>query len=172
MLNINWHWSNEDAQWASKEAGSERPLNAQLELNGLRYQKMYGFGGCFNELGWRAISHAAPEERAALYRELFSPDGDGARFNFCRLPIGASDYAFSWYSLDETPGDYNLECFSIERDKQALIPYLREALNVAPELSLMASPWSPPTWMKIRRYIIGESSSGQIKTSKPTPGTS
>ena len=148
MLNINWHWSNEDAQWASKEAGSERPLNAQLELNGLRHQKMYGFGGCFNELGWRAISHAAPEERAALYRELFSPDGDGARFNFCRLPIGASDYAFSWYSLDETPGDYNLECFSIERDKQALIPYLREALKVAPELSLMASPWSPPTWMK------------------------
>ena len=148
MGQIKWNWSGEQAQWAAKAEGSRRKTDAVLYLNGQTYQKMFGFGGCFNELGWRAVRHASPEEQEKLFSELFSSNGGRAKFNVCRLPIGASDYAFGWYSMDETPGDYALADFSLERDRQALIPYIRRALSESENIRLFASPWSPPTWMK------------------------
>lgn len=145
MKNIDWRWSNERAQWAAKGA-SDSGADAVLALDGREYQTMHGFGGCFNELGWRALQALPPSGRAAVLAELFSPEGAG--LNFCRLPIGANDYSFDWYSLDETPGDYALEHFSLDRDQKALIPYIKEAAALNPALKLFASPWSPPTWMK------------------------
>ncbi|MGM7722682.1 glycoside hydrolase family 30 protein [Metabacillus sp. Hm71] len=106
-----------------------------------------GFGGCFNELGFEALSHLSEEDRNKVFDALFLPEGE-CQFSICRLPIGASDYALEWYSHNETPEDYEMNYFSIERDKKYLIPYIKEALKRNPELKLFASPWSPPTWMK------------------------
>ncbi len=106
-----------------------------------------GFGGCFNELGYQALSHLTEDERNQILDALFFNNGD-CRFSICRLPIGASDYALEWYSLNDTPEDYDMRDFSIERDKKYIIPYIREALKRNPDLKLFASPWSPPTWMK------------------------
>ncbi|MEG1644080.1 MAG: glycoside hydrolase family 30 beta sandwich domain-containing protein, partial [Bacteroidales bacterium] len=55
-------------------------------------------------------------------------------------------------SYDETPGDFDLTDFSIEHDRQTLIPFIHAALKCNPELRLWASPWSPPTWMKSNNY--------------------
>ena len=148
MRQVQWRWSNENKQWESKSIRPIDKVDATLSLNGQEYQKMFCFGACFNELGGRAIGYASEEEREKLFHELFSSDDECAKFNVCRLPIGASDYAFNWYSMDEVPGDYELKHFSVERDRQALIPYIKEALKVAPDIKLFASPWSPPTWMK------------------------
>lgn len=145
MSNVSWYFSNEQAQWQQKTC-ERTDTPPSLALDGRTYQRMEGFGGCFNELGYRALSHLSAEDRAALFTELYAPDH--ANFNLCRLPIGANDYAESWYSLDETPGDFALEQFSIERDKRCLIPYIKEAQTYQPEMKLFASPWSPPTWMK------------------------
>ena len=145
MTQVIWHSSNEQAQWKEKQCLPTTSA-AMLEADGRAYQRMEGFGGCFNELGYRALSHLSSTDRAALLTELYTPQH--ANFNLCRLPIGANDYAEDWYSLDETPGDYALEHFSIERDKHCLIPYIKEAQRYQPEMKLFASPWSPPTWMK------------------------
>lgn len=59
-----------------------------------------------------------------------------------------ASYSLSWYSLNETPGDLAMEHFSIERDRETLLPFIRAALRHDPRLTLFASPWSPPTWMK------------------------
>lgn len=149
MKSIRWRWSNEQHPWAEKSY-TETPLkpNAQLQLNGQVYQTMNGFGGCFNEQGWRALGHLSEADRDALFSEMFAPDADGAKFGMCRLPIGGNDYSFDWYSLDEVPGDFELKHFSIDRDKQALIPYIKKALSYSDQIQLFASPWSPPTWMK------------------------
>lgn len=110
-------------------------------------QTWNGFGGCFNEMGWEAMSVLKPEQRQALLKEFFG-EGDSCRFNTCRLPIGANDYATSWYSLNEHEGDHEMQHFNIERDQRVLIPYIKEAMAMEPNLELFASPWSPPTWMK------------------------
>ena len=148
MGQIIWRFSNEKAQWEKKEAGKEGTADALLYLDGREYQTMHGFGGCLNELGWQALERLSEPVRENVLRELFEPGEGRTNLNFCRVPIGANDYSFDWYSLDETPGDFALEHFSIERDRLALIPYIKAAKRYAPELKLFASPWSPPTWMK------------------------
>lgn len=148
MKNVKWNYSNEQNPWKEKEYARSGRADARLAPNELEYQKMYGFGGCFNEQGYRALSALKPQQQESVMRELFEPGEGRCNLNFCRMPIGANDYSFDWYSLDETPGDYELKEFSIERDRRALIPYIRMAKTYAPELKLFASPWSPPTWMK------------------------
>lgn len=109
--------------------------------------KWEGFGGCFNELGWHAMRNLSEDQRESVLRDLFSPE-DGCAFTFCRVPIGASDYGLDWYSLNETKEDFEQKHFSIDRDRRTLIPYIKLAQRFQPELTLHASPWSPPTWMK------------------------
>jgi glucosylceramidase len=64
------------------------------------------------------------------------------------MPIGASDYAMSSYSLNDTSGDYAMNNFSLTRDRQKLIPYIKAAMVFRPDLKIWGSPWSPPAWMK------------------------
>ncbi|HEX2957715.1 MAG TPA: glycoside hydrolase family 30 beta sandwich domain-containing protein [Chitinispirillaceae bacterium] len=114
--------------------------------NTIKKQNWEGFGGTFNEMGWDALSVVKDEIPKAL-KMLFDAK-DGANFTFGRIPIGASDYSMSWYTLAETAGDYSMQKFSISRDQQKLIPYIKAALEVKPDIHLWGSPWICPDWMK------------------------
>jgi glucosylceramidase len=110
-------------------------------------RKFLGFGGCFNELGWDALSVLSEADLNIVFAELFSP-GKALSFELCRIPIGASDFARDWYSCNETASDFAMENFTVDRDKEALIPFIREAQKRQPTLKFFASPWSPPIWLK------------------------
>lgn len=144
---IQWLASTETDLWTNNPIEEVHNGSANLRFTNSRFQQLDGFGGCFNELGYVALQHLPEVDRSQVMHALFHPDGEH-KFTICRLPIGASDYALEWYSLNETDGDLNMEHFSIARDQQYLIPYIKEALKLNPELKLFASPWSPPTWMK------------------------
>ena len=119
-----------------------------------KLQRWDGFGGTFNEAGWVALAALDDAERERALQLLFDAR-QGARFTYGRVPIGASDFALDRYTLDERVDDYGMEAFSIERDRARLIPYVRAALAVNPHLSLWASPWTPPAWMKDKRSTDG-----------------
>ncbi|WP_437769287.1 glycoside hydrolase family 30 beta sandwich domain-containing protein [Sorangium sp. So ce281] len=110
-------------------------------------QRWDGFGGSFNEMGWNMLSMLSEAERQRAIRLLFDKN-EGAGFAYGRIPMGASDYAMDRYSLNEKKDDFTMESFSIARDKEKLIPFIKAALAVRPGLHLWASPWTPPTWMK------------------------
>ncbi|OSA76948.1 glycosyl hydrolase [Clostridium botulinum] len=130
----------------------ERPT---LHVSQIENRIIEGFGSCFNELGMKALNHLDKDERNKVFDQLFSIKGD-CRFNLCRMPIGASDYATEWYSYNENENDFDMEKFSIQKDKRLLIPYIKEALKRNPNIILTASPWSPPTWMKTQKaYNFG-----------------
>lgn len=117
------------------------------------YQPIDGFGGCFNELGWQAMQTLDAAGRAVALKALF--DENGCNFNLCRVPIGANDFALEWYSFDETPGDYGMTNFSIARDQQILIPFIKAAMQYQPKLAVWGVPWSPPAWMKTSNSYKG-----------------
>ena len=121
----------------------------------VKFPAMEGFGGCFNELGWTSLQALTQADRESIMREFFHPT-EGARFNYCRMPIGTNDYATEAYSYDETDGDFDLKHFSIEHDRNTLIPYINAAQRYQPNLRLWASPWTPPSWMK-RNHFYAES---------------
>jgi glucosylceramidase len=108
-----------------------------------------------------ALTHASafvlnknlkPEKRDSLLRELLTPEGIG--INYTRLCVGASDFAPDLFSYSETE-DFSLSNFSIARDKTDVIPVLKEMLKIKPSLQIMASPWSPPGWMKTSGSMVG-----------------
>jgi len=60
------------------------------------------------------------------------------------------------YSFDESEQpDPEMKKFSIDHDKEYILPVLREARKANPELFLFSSPWSPPGWMKPNKSMIG-----------------
>ena len=116
-----------------------------------KLQRIEGFGACFNELGWRALSALDTQQRDEVISELFAPDG-GCRFTVCRMPVGANDFSRGWYSYCEKAGDLAMESFSIDNDRETLIPFIKSALAQNPSLSIWASPWCPPSWMKVNGH--------------------
>ncbi|WP_437915528.1 glycoside hydrolase family 30 beta sandwich domain-containing protein [Sorangium sp. So ce302] len=122
--------------------------NADVTVDDAATQQRWdGFGGSFNEMGWNMLSMLSEAERQRAIKLLFDKN-EGAGFAYGRIPMGASDYAMDRYSLNEKKDDFTMESFSIARDKEKLIPYIKAALAVRPGLHLWASPWTPPTWMK------------------------
>jgi glucosylceramidase len=130
-------------------------LNLNIEAGSAASgQVIEGFGGCFNERGWTSLHALSEADRDSVMHELFHPT-DGACFTYCRMPIGANDFATEAYSYDETDGDFDLNHFSIEHDRNTLVPFIKAALRYQPGLRLWASPWSPPSWMK-RNHFYAE----------------
>jgi glucosylceramidase len=151
---VRWITTTTQERWIESQA-TLGTGTAGLRLTGTRHQTWEGFGGCFNEIGWHALSALDAGPREEIIAELFDPKA-GCRFNLCRVPIGANDYALEWYSHNETPGDFAMERFSIARDREYLIPYIKAAQEHRPDLKIFASPWSPPTWFKFpRAYNYG-----------------
>jgi glucosylceramidase len=138
-------------------------------------QTWEGFGGCFSELGWSYLTSTAMQAEAMQL--LFGTDG--ANFDWGRIPIGASSYAISRYTHDDTttpndpvpsgetnrpPADSSLLTFNIDRDREKLIPYIHAAQTVKPSLRFWASPWTPPSWMK-----TGYKTTSDADSSKAAP---
>ncbi len=113
-------------------------------------QPIDGIGGAFNELGWTAVSVLPKKEADQVFDALFAESG--CNFSMCRTPIGASDYALSYYSLNDVPEDFVMRDFNIDRDRFILIPYIKEAFKRDPNFKLWGSPWTPPAWMKVNEH--------------------
>jgi glucosylceramidase len=117
------------------------------------FQPILGFGAAFTDAACYTFARLAPEVREKLFRELF----DSAQMNLsvARICVGSSDYAVQAYSFDEGDPDPELKRFSIEHDREYILPVLRQARAVNPDLFLLASPWSPPGWMKDNGSMLG-----------------
>jgi len=120
------------------------------------FQEILGFGGAFTDASCFLFSQLNPRDRTSLINELFGREG--LRFSMARTCIGASDYTTSIYSLDDSPDpDPDLKHFSIEHDRGYILPCLRMARDVNPDIFYFSAPWSPPAWMKPNRSMLGGS---------------
>lgn len=124
------------------------------------YQTILGHGGAMTDASAFVLMNLKaknPELYAYTMTRLFSPT-EGAGFSVLRLAMGASDYvatkAYFTYCDQES---MTLDGFSIARDQEFIIPALKDALALNPDLRLIASPWSPPAWMKNNRSLLGVS---------------
>lgn len=138
---------------------AQAPLPIHIEIEPQRrYQRMLGFGAAITDASaWLIQQRMSPAQREALLRELFGREGEGIGFDFTRLTIGASDFSRRHYSLDDMPegqSDPELRHFSIEPNRDDVIPVTKAALAVNPQLKVMASPWSAPGWMKTTDSLI------------------
>lgn len=123
------------------------------------YQEMDGFGAALTGSSAYLLKQMGESQRTALLKELFDPK-TGAGMNFLRITIGASDFSMDLYTYCDKEG---IENFAIpEIDQRDLLPVLKEILAINPEIKIMASPWSPPAWMKTTATLFG----GELREDK------
>lgn len=121
-----------------------------------RFQRMHGFGAAMTDASAELFSRLPAPKRRAIMAELFGRANGGLGLSFMRLTVGASDFSRTHYSYDDTPGnvpDPELRRFSIDPARRYVLPRVREALAINPNLRVMISPWSPPAWMKTSRSL-------------------
>lgn len=134
---------------ASIELDEEAPVIA-IDAN-QEYQEIDGFGYTLTGGSAEHIHGMSSEARKALLKELFGKGENDISVSYLRLSVAASDLdaePFSYAEIPDGETDPELKSFSLERDQEHLIPVLKEILVINPDIKLMASPWSPPKWMK------------------------
>ncbi|MEP6730473.1 MAG: glycoside hydrolase family 30 beta sandwich domain-containing protein [bacterium] len=137
--------------WTARAQGASVDIDIQ---SGKKKQEILGFGAAFTDAACYMFSRLAPEARQKLFNELYHPSQ--MNLTVARTCIGSSDYSTKAYSYDDsdTP-DPTLSKFSIAHDKQWILPMLREARQVNPQIYLLSTPWTPPGWMKDNNSLLG-----------------
>ena len=119
-------------------------LNVYPELS---YQKVIGFGGAITQAAGVMYQKLSEEQKRNFIRDYF----ENCNYNFCRIPIGSCDFSPESYSYAYKK---ELSDFSIEKDTKYIFPLLNDILKVKPDLVLLASPWSPPAFMKNNKMLV------------------
>lgn len=115
------------------------------------FQIVDGFGYTLTGGSAYVINRLPAASKASLLTELFGTAANSISVNYLRISIGASDLNESVFSYDDVPAgqtDPTLASFSLTPDKTELIPLLKEILAINPAIKILATPWSPPAWMK------------------------
>jgi glucosylceramidase len=119
------------------------------------FQTMEGWGASITDSSAAVLYRLDKRTRDRAMTALFKTDG----LSYLRQPMGASDFVDEpHYTYDDVPPgetDYGMRHFSIAHDETQILPLLRQALQLNPRLKVMATPWSPPAWMKTNGSLIG-----------------
>ncbi|MHC9540058.1 MAG: glycoside hydrolase family 30 beta sandwich domain-containing protein [Vulcanimicrobiota bacterium] len=141
----------DDLRWSVDTAPAQYNINVN---DSRKFQSMEGFGASFTDSSAFLLrTLITAETRSKVMADLFGKDG--LHLNLIRQPMGSCDYNINLYTYDDAENDINLEKFSIDNDKKRIIPCIREAFLINPDIRVCASPWSAPGWMKTSGSIIG-----------------
>lgn len=128
--------------------------------DGTKFQTMDGFGHALTGGSAQLLMKMSPAARTALLKELFGSGPGEIATSYIRVSVGASDMNDHVYTYDDMPtgqSDIDLKNFSLAPDNADVIPVLKEVLAINPKIKILASPWTPPAWMKDNDDVKGGS---------------
>jgi glucosylceramidase len=118
------------------------------------FQTIVGIGGALTDASAETF-FKLPEERQKELLTAFFDREKGSGYSLCRISIHSCDFSSASYTYDDVAGDTGLVHFSIEPDLKFKIPFIRAAVEKSGrEIRLLASPWSPPAWMKTNNDVL------------------
>lgn len=157
-----WTWSvfetaRDNGHRLSEVHGpSEAPAaNAIVCDPGRQFQSIEGFGGALTESSAWVLDQLPAERRSEVLRRYYDP-AEGIGYTLARTHINSCDFSLGSWSLDPVAGDTALAHFSLEPMRRWVLPLLHDvqAIAGAQNFHLLASPWSPPPWMKTNGVMI------------------
>ncbi len=147
------------ANLAFRRGISHNPLRIEIDSN-KAYQSIVGYGASLTDSSaWLLREFLNETAYEDVLHALFDPN-DGIGLSFVRIPFGASDCSLSWYTFDDVGPD--LSAFSIDHDLEYIIPTIQDILALNPDVTLMASPFSAPGWMKLDNNLEDPATKGLI----------
>jgi len=118
------------------------------------YQTITGFGGSFTESSAYLLNRLSKKNRDTILQAYFGEEG--ARYSLTRTHIASCDFSLNNYTYAPVEGDLALENFTIEEDRDDLIPMIKDAMAISKDgFNIIASPWTAPPWMKDNKNYVG-----------------
>lgn len=133
---------SERSDFAAEEAATSIVIQPEET-----FQTITGFGGSFTEASASLLNRLSPDNRKRILEAYFGDDG--ARYSLTRTHINSCDFSLSNYSYAPVADDMELDNFSIEEDRDDIIPMIKEAMAISTDgFKIISSPWTAPPWMK------------------------
>ena len=112
-----------------------------------KHQTITGFGGSFTESSAYLLNQLSRKNRDLILDAYFGTKG--VRYSLTRTHINSCDFSLGHYSYAPAKGDKKLEHFSIDEDRDDIIPMIKDAMTHSQDgFKIIASPWTAPPWMK------------------------
>jgi len=124
------------------------------------FQTFLGIGGALTDAAAETF-YKLPETKQAEVLNAYYDSEKGIGYTLARTTIHSSDFSSDTYSY-VTDADSTLSSFNIEHDRKFRLPLIKKAIAAAGgKLTMYASPWSPPAWMKDNNDMLH---GGKLKT--------
>jgi len=118
------------------------------------FQTITGFGGSFTESSAYLLNKLSKPNRDSIINAYFG--SNGAKYSLTRTHINSCDFSLTNYSYNNVEGDTALVNFSIDEDRNDIIPFIKEAMAKSDEgFKIISSPWTAPVWMKDNKNWVG-----------------
>lgn len=133
---------------------SESPETVITIIPNEEYQTITGFGGSFTESSAYLLNKLSTENRNMVLEAYFGEKG--ANYSLTRTHISSCDFSLNNYTYAPVADDLELKHFSIQEDKDDLIPMIKDAMKISKDgFNIIASPWTAPPWMKDNKQYVG-----------------
>ena len=161
-----WLTKNDQSVLLQKQStvlsfGTTANSNPNIDVDTTQtYQTIDGFGFTLTGGSAYVINLLNATDKTNLLNELFGNGANSIDISYLRLSIGASDLSQSVFSYDDLVfgnTDMNLDSFSLSKDTVDLLPILKQIVALNPAIKIIATPWSPPVWMKNNNSAVGGS---------------
>lgn len=156
-MNPVCYMTNEEQQFKEVRVSFNKDKKAEMQLIKIyphvTKQTMSGFGGAITEAAAYTLSKMSQKVQEEAMELYFGPRGN--QYNFCRTHIQSCDFALGNYAYIENGSDKELKTFSLERDEKYIIPMIQAAIKINSNIRFLASPWSPPAFMKTNGQMNG-----------------
>ncbi len=134
---------------------TQQPLETEKAVfvnSSKQFQKFIGIGGAITDASAETFAKLSYPKQQELLQAYYT--ADGISYSLLRTTIHSSDFSSESYTyVDE--GDKDLTTFSIEHDKKYRLPLIKQAMEKAGgEITIYASPWSPPAFMKGKKDML------------------
>ncbi len=117
------------------------------------FQSYFGIGGALTDASAEVFAKIPADKQAELLRAYYSKDS-GIGYTVARTNINSCDFSSDSYTY-VADNDKELKTFNIDHDRKYKIPFIKQAMKAAGgRLTLFASPWSPPAWMKTNNDLL------------------
>lgn len=118
------------------------------------YQTITGIGGSFTESSAWLLNQLSRKNRDSILQAYFGDEG--ARYSLTRTHINSCDFSLSNYAYAPVEGDTELKSFSIDEDRDDIIPMIKDAMAISSDgFKIISSPWTAPPWMKNNNDWVG-----------------
>ena len=139
---------------AVTEFSANKTASTLKILPNQKFQTITGFGGSFTESSAYLLNKMGTENREKIIKAYFGEEG--ANYSLTRTHMNSCDFSLSNYSYAPISGDLDLKHFSIEEDRDDIIPFIKEAMAVSKDgFKILSSPWTSPPWMKDNNSWLG-----------------